>query len=93
MITMGTTPDKGGINPRNLQAMQALFTGIQNMMFRIALTIGPGSRAIEYFGSNQNVFAFSITLEGAAVITNPGDSRKTRHTVSSTALPRNSGGL
>jgi len=26
MITMGTTPDKGGINPRNLQAMQSLFT-------------------------------------------------------------------
>ena len=26
LITMGTEPDKGGINPRNLQAMQGLFT-------------------------------------------------------------------
>ncbi len=26
MITMGATPDKGGINPRNMHAMQALFT-------------------------------------------------------------------
>jgi hypothetical protein len=26
MITMGTTPDKGGINPRNVRAMQSLFT-------------------------------------------------------------------
>jgi hypothetical protein len=25
LITMGTTPDKGGINPRNIRAMQALF--------------------------------------------------------------------
>ena len=26
MITMGATPDKGGINPRNMHAMQSLFT-------------------------------------------------------------------
>ena len=26
MITMGATPDKGGVNPRNMHAMQALFT-------------------------------------------------------------------
>tara|TARA_Y100000310_G_scaffold31923_1_gene30273 strand:+ start:5596 stop:7611 length:2016 start_codon:yes stop_codon:yes gene_type:complete len=26
MITMGTTPDKGGVNPRNMHAMQNLFT-------------------------------------------------------------------
>lgn len=26
MITLGTTPDKGGINPRNMEAMQSLFT-------------------------------------------------------------------
>jgi hypothetical protein len=26
MITMGTSPDKGGINPRNIKAMQSLFT-------------------------------------------------------------------
>jgi hypothetical protein len=25
MITMGTTPDKGGVNPRNIRAMQSLF--------------------------------------------------------------------
>ena len=25
LITMGTTPDKGGVNPRNIKAMQALF--------------------------------------------------------------------
>lgn len=25
LITMGNTPDKGGVNPRNIQAMQALF--------------------------------------------------------------------
>ena len=25
LITMGNTPDKGGVNPHNLQAMQSLF--------------------------------------------------------------------
>ena len=25
LITMGTDPDKGGINPSNMQAMQSLF--------------------------------------------------------------------
>ena len=35
LVTMGNTPDKGGINPNNLKAMQSLFqNGSQEYIFK-----------------------------------------------------------